>query len=164
MNGFDLALVVALLIFTAIGAWRGFVREVLSLLTWIAGGVVAWLFADRVAGLFERMTDEPALRQVLAFILLFVAVVIIGTVAALLINKFILSKEAFRLPNRILGGLLGLARGIVIVVIVFLLAGLTSVPQRSWWHESFLAPYFARLAVYASGYIPRDVARHIRYG
>jgi membrane protein required for colicin V production len=164
VNGFDVLLTAVLLLFVAIGAWRGFVREFMALLTWVVGGLAAWWLADRVAAELEGLTSEPILRQVVAFGLIFLAVFIVGTVISLLINRFVLAQRAFRLPNTILGGVVGGARGVVIVVIVFLLAGLTSLPQRSWWHESLLTPHFERLARFASGYIPSDVARHIRYG
>jgi membrane protein required for colicin V production len=103
-------------------------------------------------------------RQVLAFFVLFVAAFLAGTVAAVLVNKFVLKQEAVRVPNMLLGGVLGAARGGFILVILFMLAGLTAVPRASWWQESLLAPYVQRAAVFASAYIPRDVARHIRYG
>src|SRR5581483_7627444 len=57
----------------------------------------------------------------------------------------------------------GVLRGGIIILIVFLVAGITSLPQRPWWRESLLAPYFQKVAVVVSAYIPRDIARHIRF-
>jgi membrane protein required for colicin V production len=74
------------------------------------------------------------------------------------------NKRGFRMTNNALGGLVGAARGILIVVVVFLAAGMTSFPQRAWWHESSLSPYFESVAVHVAQYLPRDIARHIRYG
>jgi membrane protein required for colicin V production len=164
MNGFDLFLAAVLVVFVTIGAWRGFVREALALLTWIIGVVVAWWSAGMVSEHFTSVTDDPGVRRALAFALVFVAVFMVGTVAALLINRFVLANRSFRLPNTILGGLVGATRGMAIVVIAFMVAGLTPLPQRSWWRDATLVPYFERLALAASDYIPRDVARHIRYG
>jgi len=164
MNLFDLLILVTLLIATLIGAWRGFVREVISALTWILAFVLAWLFAGSVSSLFAGFLDEPVLRHVLAFVLIFVMIFVLGMVATWLIHKFIPPKRILRFANMALGGLVGVARGAVIVIILFLFAGLTSIPQQSWWVGAVFTPFFERAAVYVSSYIPSDIARHIRYG
>lgn len=163
MNNFDLIILGLLLVFAGIGAWRGFIREFISAVTWVLACVLAWLFAAQFAALFKNMVSEPELRQVLAFALIFVTVFILGLVVSWLIHKYFPLKRGFRLVNTTLGGLIGALRGAVIVIVVFLAAGLTSFPQRAWWRESMFTPYFERAAVYVSSYIPRDIARHIRY-
>lgn len=164
MNYFDLAVLGILLVFIAIGAWRGFVREILSLVTWAAAIIVGWLFAGDLAGLFEGLFDDETARHVLAFVSLFAVVFLSGMLINLLVNRFLLQKKSFRLGNTVLGGLFGAVRGGLVVTLVFLLAGVTSFPQRDWWREALLSPYFERTALFASQYIPRDIARHIRYG
>jgi len=164
MNNFDLIILGLLLVFSAIGAWRGFIREFISAITWLSACVLAWLFAGQFAALFGSWVSEPELRQVLAFALIFVAVFVLGLIVSWLIHKYIPLKGGFRIVNTSLGGLIGALRGAVIVIVVFLAAGLTSFPQRNWWRESSFTPYFERAAVYVSSYIPRDIARHIRYG
>lgn len=164
MNTFDLSVLAVLLVFTAIGAWRGFVREILSLLTWAAAIVVAWLFADEAARLFEGLVDEDVTRRVTAFAALFAAVFAVGMLVNFVVNRFLLKKKPARLFNLLAGGLFGALRGAVVVALVFLLAGLTSFPQRDWWRQALVTPYFERAALSISGYIPRDIARHIRYG
>lgn len=164
MNYFDFILLGILFVFIAIGAWRGFVREILSLLTWSAAIIVGWLFADDLAGLFEGLFDDAVVRRVLAFVLLFAAVFLAGMLINLLVHRFWLRKKAFRLANVVFGGLFGALRGGLVVTLVFLLAGVTSFPQRDWWRGALLSPYFERTALFASQYIPRDIAKHIRYG
>jgi len=164
MNYFDFTLLGVLLVFIAIGAWRGFVREILSLMTWAAAIIVGWLFADDLAGLFEGLFDDEVVRRVLAFVLVFAVVFLSGMLINLLVNRFLLQKKAFRTTNVVFGGLFGAVRGGLVVTLVFLLAGVTSFPQRDWWREALLSPYFERTALFASQYIPRDIARHIRYG
>lgn len=163
MNYFDFILLGILLVFVVIGGWRGFVREVLSLVTWVAAIVVGWLFADDMAGLYDALIQDDVVRRMLGFVTLFAAVFLVGMLVSFAVNRYLLQKKSFRLGNTVLGGVFGAVRGAVIVVLVFLLAGLTTFPQRDWWREASLSPYFERAAVYASRYIPRDIARHIRY-
>ncbi len=164
MNYFDFVILAVLLVFVAIGAWRGFVREILSLVTWVIAIVIGWLFAGDIAGLYEGMVQDDVVRRVLGFVTLFSAVFLAGMLVSFLVNRYLLQKKAFRIGNVVFGGLVGAARGVLIVAIVFLLAGLTSFPQRDWWRAAALSPYFERAALYVSHYIPRDIARHIRYG
>jgi membrane protein required for colicin V production len=163
MNNFDLIILAVMLLFTAIGAWRGMVREVITALTWVLSCLLAWLFAGRLSAIFKGMVDDPALRQLLAFVLIFIAVFVLGMVASWFIHKHLPGKRGFRIANNVLGGLIGAARGGVIVIAVFLVAGLTSFPQRPWWREASFTPYFERAAVTVAGYMPHDIARHIRY-
>jgi membrane protein required for colicin V production len=163
MNIFDLIILAVVLVFTAIGAWRGLVREIITVLTWVLSCLLAWFFAGRFSVIFKGMVDDPALRQLLAFVLIFIVVFVLGIVASWFIHKHLPGKRGFRIANIALGGVIGAARGAVIVIAVFLVAGLTPFPQRSWWREASFTPYFERAAVYVAGYMPHDIARHIRY-
>jgi len=164
MNSFDLIILAIMLVFTAIGAWRGLVREVITVLTWVLSCLLAWLFAGTFSGIFKGMVDDPALRQLLAFVLIFIVVFVLGIVASWFIHKHLPGKRGFRIANIALGGVIGAARGAVIVIAVFLVAGLTSIPQRPWWRDASFTPYFERAAVYVAGYMPNDIARYVRYG
>jgi membrane protein required for colicin V production len=164
MNGFDVLIVLVLLIFATLGAWRGFVREALSLVTWAVAGVLALLFADRAADLSPGFVKDPALRLALGFLVLFIALFLAGMAGAWWLDRLLARQRAFQLFNRIAGTAFGAARGAFLIVIAFLLAGLTELPQRPWWREAAVAPVFVKMALAVKDYLPRDVARHIRYG
>ncbi len=163
MNTFDLVILAVLIVFALLGAWRGLVSEVISILQWVVSGVIAWFFASSLSHIFQRFVGEPALRKLLAFILIFIVVFALGVAVSWFIRKHLPSKRGFRIANATLGGLFGAARGALAILIIFLAAGLTTYPQRSWWRQSSLAPFFVRSALYVSGYLPDDIARHIRY-
>lgn len=163
MNAFDYVMILVLVAFLITGALRGFVLELLSLILWPLSAFVAWLFADQAAGLFKSLVSDMQLRVVAAFIAVFLAAFIVGTIVVYFIHRALPLRGVFRKPNVVLGALMGFARGGIVILIVFLIAGITSLPQRPWWRESLLAPYFQKAAVAVSIYIPRDIARHIRY-
>src|SRR5437868_3121608 len=54
LNVFDVILLLVLVLFTSIGTWRGFVRELVSFITWIVAGMAAWMLSGPLAPLFER--------------------------------------------------------------------------------------------------------------
>ena len=163
MNFFDIALLLIIAIFSAIGVWRGFVRELISFITWIAACFAAWTLSDRIAPMFESLTREQELRQMAAFVSVFLVVFITGAVIGALLHKVVSRSDSLRRANRVTGGMVGCLRGFAIIVIVFMLAGLTSFPQREWWRDAVLSPPFERIAAYAARYLPPDVARHVRY-
>ena len=109
------------------------------------------------------MAHEAELRKKLAFVIIFVVVFVIGMVIGTLLHKFVNRSAGLRTANRVTGGAVGLVRGTVIMVVLVLLAGLTSFPQRPWWREAALVVPFERVATYATRYLPQDVARHVRY-
>lgn len=163
MNAFDYLLIAVLVAFAVTGALRGFVLEVLSLILWPVAAFTAWLFADQVADWYKGVIGDASLRMVASFVTVFLAVFVIGTIFIFLIHRILPLRGALRTPNVVLGSVVGFVRGAIIIVIVFLVGGITSLPQRPWWRESLMAPYFQDVAISASAYLPRDVARHIRY-
>ena len=164
MNGFDLLIFAIVGIFAVIGAWRGLLREAISIFAWVSAAALAWFYAAPVAHLLQGLVQDAALRQLSAFVLIFAVIFTLGMVISWLIHKYFPPKHAYRTVNITLGFFIGAARGAAIVIAFFLVAGLTPIPQRGWWRDSVCTPYFERAAVYVAGYIPRDIARHLRYG
>jgi membrane protein required for colicin V production len=163
MNRFDLLLLIVLLLFTAVGAWRGFMREALSLAAWAIAGVLALMFAGRAAQWFPGFVSDPALRLALAFMVLFILIFLATTAFAWWLDRLFTKQRLWRVFNRLAGAAFGALRAGVLLVLAFLLAGLTDLPKRPWWRESQLAPVFVTAATWVKGYLPRDIARHIRY-
>ncbi len=162
MNGFDLAIALIILLFAAIGALRGLVREIFSLLAWAVAGVMSWLFANDLADALSKSIQDPVLRRLLASVALFVGVFILVTIAAFFVRKFFFEGK-LKTPDHVLGGLFGAFRGVAVIVIIFLLAGLTSFPRNPWWHESYFAGYFQSLALWVLDFFPADIAHYFSY-
>lgn len=164
MNKLDIIIVVVFVLSTTIGVWRGFVKEALSLGTWVVASAVAWLLADVVADVFSRDIVQPALRLVAAFVVIFIVTYLLGTIITHFLNKMLTRKPALQAYNTMFGAGLGAMRAAVIVIIGFLLAGLVpAIPASDWWQDSGLAPGFESAARFSSDFLPRDIARHIDY-
>ena len=65
--------------------------------------------------------------------------------------------------DRMLGLLFGLARALVIILVLVLLAGLTPLPQETWWGESVMLKYFVQAVVAIQSHLPEELARHLSY-
>lgn len=142
--------------------WRGFVKEALSLLGWIVALWVAVLFFQELGAWMSRWIGSPTIRNVVAFTALFTGTVLLGALLNHLVGQLV-EKTGLTATDRALGIVFGIARGVVIVAILVLLAGLTSLPGESWWGRSVLLVEFQDLALWLRSFLPADIAEHIHY-
>lgn len=160
MTVFDLIILVLLVLFTSIGALRGMLREFLSLSVWVLAIGSGWLFADAVGSWFELLADAE-LRRLLGFL-----AIVFSMLAALSVVAFVVRKLMPRpdpgLMDRGVGAALGALRGACLVVVMVLLAGLTSLPKKDDWRDSFLVGVFQPFATSMVEWLPASVARQFR--
>ena len=158
----DYILLAIIVISALLSLWRGFVKEALSLASWIVALWVALLFFHDLADWLARWIDAPSVRDAAGFGLLFVVTVLIGGVVGYLAGELV-SKTGLTATDRVLGMLFGVARGVVIVAVMVLLAGLTSLPQDPWWRESLLLTHFQDVALWLKSFLPADIAENISF-
>jgi membrane protein required for colicin V production len=89
-------------------------------------------------------------------------VLVVGGLLNLLMGQLV-SKTGLSGTDRVLGVAFGVARGVVLIGVTVLLAGLTVLPEDPWWRESQLIGHFERLALWMRSFLPVDVAANIRY-
>lgn len=121
------------------GAFRGLVKEALSLSFWIGAVVLASMFSDQASVFLERVNDNAALRRIVAFVLIFIVTVFAGGLISNLISK-LTSAAGLGSVDRALGALFGIIRGVVIVTVVVVLT-LQLEFTREVYGESILVPY-----------------------
>jgi membrane protein required for colicin V production len=158
----DYILLAVILVSALLSLWRGFVREALSLASWIVALWVALLFFHDLADWLARWIDTPSVRDAVGFGVLFVVTVLIGGLVGYLAGQLV-AKTGLTATDRALGVIFGIARGIVIVAVLVLLAGLTALPQDPWWQESLLLEHFQEMAVWLKSFLPEDIARNIQF-
>lgn len=143
-----------------LGAWRGLVYEVLSLVSWIAAFVLAqWLAPSLALQLPLGELAEP-LRYAAAFALVFVLIAFIGGLLVSLIKKAV-NAVGLRPVDRALGMVFGAARALVLLLAVAVVAGLTPLGQSPVWRDSAGAPYLNALLVWIKPSLPRTFSRYI---
>lgn len=145
-----------------ISLMRGFVKEALSLLGWLASIWVALHYSDRLADLMATSITTASLRFVIAFTALFVVTLLLSALINFLISQ-IVKKTGLSGTDRIIGVAFGVVRGAAVVGILVMLGGLTTFPQDPWWQESMLVGHFQQMAVLAGDYFPADVTSSFSY-
>ena len=126
---------------------RGFVREALSLLGWMAAFWIALTFSKDLADLFLSGISLPSLRIVVAFTILFVLTLVIMALINNLAGQLI-KKTGLSGTDRMIGVIFGVARGVLVVSVLVLLAGFTTMSQDPWWQESVMIDVFHKFAVW----------------
>lgn len=164
MNVLDLLITVVLLIFILFGFKRGLAREIMSLLAWVVSVVSAWLLADQVGAMLPATIKEETTRVLAGFVIVFLVVYLLSMLLKKKLHKAVVSRNYLKLPNYLFGAVFGLARGGFVILVVILVSGLTDLPRQDWWRESQMARQMEPVAVRASKFLPRDIARRIRYG
>jgi len=135
MAVFDWAVLAVLVFSMALGAWRGLVYEVLSVLSWVTAFVLAqWLGPDVGAWLPMAGWGET-LRWAAGFVIVFIGALFAGGLLAWLTKK-LLEAVGLRPVDRALGALFGLVRGIVLVLALAVVVHLTGSTRAEWWTES----------------------------
>lgn len=118
-----------------VGAWRGLVFEVLSLITWVAAFILAQWFAPDVAQMLPMSGAGEAVRYAAGFVLTFVAAVFAGGLVAVLVKKLI-SAAGLAPADRMLGAVFGLVRGVVVLLALTVVVAMTPLKKSLWWTES----------------------------
>lgn len=158
----DYLIIAIVVVSAAISVLRGFLREAISLLGWVLAFWLALTFADDLSALFAKSISQPSVRHAVAFFIIVVATLIITAVVMYLV-RLIVNKTEITGTDRALGIVFGIARGVVIVAILVLFAGLTALPKDPWWRESVFLPHIQVLAVEIRSYLPAQVAELFKY-
>ena len=141
---------------------RGLVKEILSLLGWIVSFVVANAYGETLAGLLPDAIPGYATRLIVAFIALFIGV----SLLMLLLTKAVealVRAGGLTVADRGLGGLFGLARGVVIVLAVVLVCGMTAIPKQPFWKDAVLSPLAETAAMTVKPFLPGSFAQNIQF-
>lgn len=164
MNSADILILAVLVLSMLFGLWRGFISEVLSLLCWVAAFWVAWAFGDRVAVLYQPYLSQPAACLIAGYVSCFLGVLIAGALLGWLVHK-LMDGGGLRSEDRVLGAVFGLARGLLLVTFVVLMAGFTAVPRdATWWRQSSLLPAFEASAGWVAQALPPEVIHYLELG
>ena len=138
-NQVDIVILIITLLSSIFGLWRGLIKEVLSLLTWIAALLVSRVYSEPLAGLMTGMIENDGIRYVSAFAILFVIVMMLGTFLNFLMSK-LLNFTGLKLADRLLGAVFGVARGVIIVLVILFVTNVF-VSETELWQKSQLIPY-----------------------
>ncbi|MCY1166699.1 Colicin V production protein [compost metagenome] len=135
MAAVDWILLGVLVFSMALGAWRGLVYEVLSVLGWAVSFYVAQWFAPQVASWLPLQSASDPVRYAAAFVLVFIAAVFAAGLLAFLLKKLV-EAIGLRPVDRTLGAAFGVLRGVILLLAATVVIDMTALKSSDWWQES----------------------------
>ncbi|MCZ7611207.1 MAG: CvpA family protein [Ignavibacterium sp.] len=148
MNYIDIIILVAVLIGFLLGFKDGFVRKLIGIIGFIVAVIVAILLSSHFGRVIESVLNiEYYLAEIMAGMILFIALMIITTILKRVIHPF---DKVNNLINQIIGGVVGVIQLMFFISAVFLLLNVFNFPDKKTQNSSFLYKY-------AYGVIPHSI-------
>ena len=160
MTGLDFAVAAILLVSMLIGLWRGLLYEVLSLVGWPIAFALSKLFAGSIAPLLP--IAQETMRDTAAYALVFIAALIAWGIVIRLSSRMLKSIGSDWMDGA-MGGLFGVLRGGLVVLVLAWLAGLTQIPEQPFWRGALTSKTLEDIALLTKAWLPHDIAQRVHY-
>lgn len=163
MTIFDLVVLIIFILSVLLSIVRGIVRESLSLAGWVVAYMAAKIFAKDFVIILPLSITDDSLRMVISYVAVFLVVLIVMSMVTMLASALI-RTVGLGLADRSLGALFGFARGLLVVLLLVLSAGLTTLPQEPVWKQALLSKPLETGVIMIMPWLPRGLTRRINYG
>jgi len=155
LNFVDYILIAIVGLSMVLSLWRGFVREVISLIGLIAAFLIASRFSGRSGDFLSQWISNGTVSDIAGFVLVFVVVmIVVGLIGSII--RHMVDVAALTATDRTLGIFFGAARGMSLIALCFLVYTSYSKPDATWLKESKLTPYAIELGDILGGLIPQE--------
>lgn len=162
MTVFDTIVIAILAVSVGLSIWRGLVREVLALISWVGAFWLAKEFASIASTWLPASVTNPGLRLMMAFMGLMLAALLVCALVSMLIVHLV-KVAGLASSDRMLGAFFGMVRGVLIVVTLVLLGGMTSAPHEPYWRNALLSAPLEAVALRVKPWLPDDVALRVSF-
>jgi membrane protein required for colicin V production len=161
LNILDIVFLVVVFFSILLGVIKGFIRELFSLVFLVIAVAVSFLFYYEAGTFLMKYLDNRELSNFVGFISIFVLILVIGAVVTYFLKK-ILTVGPLKSVDRILGGVFGLLRGILISgIIVF---GLILFPiDGNLLGKSRLSPYVTSSIDFFLKLLPDNIRKRLDF-
>ena len=156
----DLVLLGIFLLSVLIGLWRGFVFEIVSLLGWLVAFVIANSTGPFLADLVPLSSTDPQLRLWAAYVIVFVLVLLTCTLLARMLRALV-AATPLSIVDHLLGGVFGMVRGALILVVAATLVMLSPYANSTTWKSSHGALWLGLALEGLKPILPQSLNVHI---
>jgi len=162
MTIFDWGVLGTIALSTLFAFFRGVIREMIALVAWVAGFVAAIAFTPVVGGWLPEIGSYPLIRYIVAFTAILIGALLLGALVAYPLARAI-RAAGLGFVDRFLGAIFGLGRGLLLVLLFVLAAGVTSIPRAEWWQNAVLAAPLVEAALMLKPWLPERWAERLDY-
>ncbi len=158
MTSFDYAVIAIIVLSAAVGWWRGFMYELFSLIGWVAAYIVARTFSADVLPYVPASVGADNIRSAAAFAALFVVTLIVAALFAWMLARLAKYAGLSGMDGKF-GAIFGMLRGVLVVIALVWLGGLTDLPKQPFWRDALTSKPLQEVALSAKDYLPEEAAR-----
>ena len=158
MTSFDYAVIAVIAVSALVGWWRGFMYELFSLIGWLAAYIVAHTFSAQALPYVPVAVGTDNIRSAVAFAALFVATLIVGALFAWFLARLAKFAGLSGMDGKF-GAVFGMLRGVLVVIALVWLGGLSDLPQKPFWRDALSSRPLQEAARYAKDYLPEKPSR-----
>ena len=150
MTSFDIFVSVVVGLSLIFSLMKGFVREIFSLLSYVGGYLMAVKYQDTLARILMESVPSKPIAKLAAFAAIYIITAIIISLMGKVAKGMLWSGTDLSMFDRILGGVVGLARGVVILVAVMFPLQFFPEVSKKLTEDSYTAPYLAQVLKYVN--------------
>lgn len=155
MTELDYVVLAVMGISVLVGLWRGMVREILAIVGWVAAAVLTLAYAGDIA---QRL-PFPSLGQLPLVALASVIIVVVTLLVVGIVGKLItmiMTASQLTFEDRLLGGVIGVLRGILMACILIFVLGLSSnITSSDYWKKSMVIKPAEDVIEWSLPHLPR---------
>lgn len=156
MNLFDVVVVIILCFCLIRGGFRGLIKEISGIVGVLAGFYTAYIYYPQIAQRISGWISDQGYCNILAFMVIFGGVFFAISILGIII-RYIMNKVTSGWADRIGGVLLGLAKGCLIVAVLFIALTAFLPKGTPILQQSRLSPYVAKYAEVMAEMISKDM-------
>ncbi|HUW50797.1 MAG TPA: CvpA family protein [Sulfuricella sp.] len=162
MTALDYTILTIIGVSILLGMMRGLVREALNLLAWVAAFWVANAYTVEIAPLLPAAIPTESVRFLAAFVLLFLGALLLMSLVTIALTELVKTLK-LGTYDKGLGAVFGFMRGLLIVLALVLLAGLTSLPHQGFWRNSMFSAPLEAFAADVKPWLPDGLSKRVSY-
>jgi len=158
MNTFDILMIVIISFCLIRGVFKGLIGEISSIIGVVAAFYGAYTYYPMITVYAQKWIENSAIRNLIAFFLIFCTILIVVSCISLLIRK-ILNLVFLGWVDRTFGLVFGAAKGILIMSVIFIIITSFFPENSKFLTTSKFSPYIAKISETMTVFVSKNIRK-----
>ena len=160
MPWIDIVIIAIFAMSALIGIYRGLVKEILSVASWVLAAFAAFQFGEQASEYIKPYVKQEPLDLAIAYVAVFLVSLILFSIISHIISQ-VFESSGMKGVDRSIGSLFGILRAAAVIVALILVGRFMAMDNQQWWIDSKFIPYFEPLVDWFKSYLPADIISKI---